>query len=244
MPSRDSANAGSTILPSIRWGVIFDLDGVIVDTNPWHRRAVLELCRRYEIQVSDEELRAKVFGIPNRNWIPDLFGSDLDPVQIEVLASEKERIFRELARGSVRPTAGLRSLLEELAMHDVPLAVATSAPPRNTSMLLEETGVRPYFAVILDDMSIEEGKGKPEPDIYFKAAAAIGLQPGRCIVFEDSTAGFRAARAAGCMVIGVGTTHSLAEMRPWTDDAITDFTEVDVARLIEPLQTSASTSER
>lgn len=226
--------------PLPTWGGIFDLDGVIVDTIPWHRLAVLELCRRHDVRVSEEELRAKVFGIPNRDWIPDLFASDLDLARVNELAEEKERIFRELGRGSVRPIAGLRSLLEALATHEVPLAVATSAPPENTRMLLEETGVRPYFDVILDDTSIEEGRGKPEPDIYLKAAAAIDMRPSRCIVFEDSTAGFEAARAAGCAVIGVATTYSLAEMRPWTDDAITDLTEVDVARLVELLESFAS----
>ncbi len=107
-------------------------------------------------------------------------------------------------------------------------------------MLIEESGVRPYIDVILDDTSIAEGRGKPEPDIYLKAATAIGLRPNRCVVFEDSSAGFEAARAAGCAVIGVATTYSLAEMRPWTDDAITDFTEVPVARLVNLLERFAS----
>lgn len=226
-----SANASS------RWGVIFDLDGVIVDTNPWHRKAILEFCRRHRdemIEYTEETLRTRVFGIPNGAWIPALFKPGLDAERIGELTQEKEQIFRSFIRGSIRPLAGLVRLLGKLSQHGVPIAVASSAPPQNVQFLLEETRLARFFDVVLDDTSVT--RGKPDPEIYLKAAAALKIAPDRCVVFEDSVAGIDAARRAGCTIVGVATTHTPDEIDSCTDDVIADFRDLEISALVGLLE--------
>ena len=228
---------------SSRWGVIFDLDGVIVDTNPWHRKAILEFCRRHRdemIEYTEETLRTGVFGIPNRAWIPALFKPGLDAERIDELAHEKEQIFRSIIRGSIRPLAGLTRLLEKLSQYGVPMAVASSASPQNVHFLLQETRLARFFDVVLDDTSVT--KGKPDPEIYLKAAAALRIAPDRCVVFEDSVAGIDAARRAGCTIVGVATTHTPDEVDSCTDHVIADFRDLEISALVGLIETGSASA--
>lgn len=221
-----------TIYKSIPWGVIFDFDGVIVDTNPWHRKAILKLCKRYEneiVELNEDILKKSIFGIPNREWIPSIFKTPLDMGRIDKLADEKERIFRSLILGSVRPLGGLEKLLTELRHRGIPVAVASSAPPENIALMLKEIKLAPYFGVVLDDTSV--ARGKPAPDIYIKAAQMLGVPPGQCIVFEDSSAGVEAGIQAGCVVVGITTTLALKDFPPEVPLVINNFEEVGVGSL-------------
>lgn len=202
---------------------VFDMDGVIVDSNPYHKIALQRFCRRLGFELTEEEMIHRIYGRTNKEWISNLFGGNIAPDLLEKYGTEKELLYQELFRADIRPTAGLREFLQLLVQRQIPRAIATSAPRINVDFTLRHTELEGFFDIILDESCVQHGK--PNPEIYLKAAAALQLPPNRCIVFEDSLSGVAAARAAGCKVIGVLTTHSAAELAH-TDMTIRDFTDL------------------
>jgi len=212
------------------FAVIFDMDGVIVDSNPTHTIALRKFCDMQGHHLTDDELKTRVYGRPNKDWIPDIFGNRLTPEQYRKLASAKEALFRELFAPIIKPLDGLINFLQKLEDNNIPKAIATSAPPENVEFTLEKTGVEKYFDIMFDESDIE--KGKPDPEIYLKAAAALRLPPERCVVFEDSLAGVAAGKRAGCKVIGVTTTHTKEEF-VGTDLVIDNFEDLKLSHLVQ-----------
>lgn len=192
------------------FAVIFDMDGVIVDSNPTHTIALRKFCDMHGHHLTDDELKTKVYGRPNKDWIPDIFGNRLTLEQYQQLADEKEALFRELFAPIIKPLDGLMKFLHELEAHHIPRAIASSAPAENVAFTLKKTGIEKYFDTVLDESDID--KGKPDPTIYLKAAAALRMPTEQCVVFEDSLAGALAAKRAGCKIIGVTTTHPKEEL--------------------------------
>jgi beta-phosphoglucomutase len=192
-----------------KFAVIFDMDGVIVDSNPTHTIALRKFCEQHGYFLTDDELKVRIYGRANKDWLPDLFGNKMTPGQYKKLADEKEALFRELFEPVIKPLNGLIHFLDSLVQNNITRAVASSAPPENVAFTLGKTGTKKYFDIVLDETSFS--KGKPDPEIYLKTTALIGLPPGKCVVFEDSLSGVEAARKAGCKVIGVSTTHSKDE---------------------------------
>lgn len=197
---------------------IFDMDGVLVDSNPTHKIALKQFCKKLGYELSEEQLREKIYGRTNRDWLLNLFG-DLNEETIRQYAYEKESLFRELY-DDIKPVDGLIDFLKKLDDSGIPRAIATSAPRANVDFTLERTNMGDYFPTILDDSFVS--KGKPDPEIYLKSAAALGFDPSSCIVFEDSLSGVKAGKLAGCKVVGVTTTHSREELHE-TDYNIDDF---------------------
>lgn len=195
--------------PSAKPGVIFDMDGVIVHSNPVHKKAIEIFCEKYDKDVSDSVLEQKIFGRTNKEWIPELFG-DISTEEIEELAAAKEQLFREMFSPPENVVKGLHSFLENLKSNNIPAAVATSAPVENADFILSSLSIRDYFKAVLDSSHVDAGK--PDPDIYLKAAGALGKHPENCFIFEDSVSGVKAGLNAGSVVIGVTTTHSREEL--------------------------------
>ena len=212
-------------------GFIFDMDGVITDSNPYHKISLREFCERYGYHLTEEDLLNKIYGRTNKDWITNVFGV-LSPEQLNQYAEEKEALYRKTHEKDIVPLPGIRQFLEQLEQHALPKAIGTSAPMSNVDFILGKTGLARFFSVILKDTDITVGK--PHPEIYQKAAARLGLPPENCIVFEDSLSGIAAGQAAGCKVVGVTTTHSAAELAH-TDFVIADFTDLDPIRLMEEL---------
>ena len=209
------------------------MDGVIVDTYPWHRKAILEFYKRYQneiVEFDEDQLRKRIFGTPNRAWIPLIFKAPLTDARIDQLSEEKEKIFRSWIKGSITPLEGLKKLLVQLDSNGIPIAAASSAPPKNTSLILRETNLAQYFRFVLDDTSVSHGK--PSPEIYLKAAQKIGIPTDHCIVFEDSLTGIEAGRKAGCIVVGVTTMHSPEDFPPDLPLVINNFNEIGIGTLI------------
>lgn len=218
-------------MKSLEAALIFDMDGVIVDSNPVHEIALRQFCRKYGHDLSEEALREKIFGRRNRDWLTRVFG-DLTEDQIVRYGEEKEELFRQLYEKDIRPLNGLPEFLEKVAALNIPRCIATSAPRANVDFVLDRTGLGTYFYVILDDSHVKEGK--PNPEVYVKAAAALNTPARKAIVFEDSLAGIQAALGAGCPVVGVTTTHSSAELGH-TQRVIDDFHGLDPEELINSL---------
>ena len=203
------------------------MDGVIVDSNPFHKTALLKFVEKHGFNLSEKDLRDKIFGRANKDWIPNLFG-DVDKDKLEFYAEEKESLFRSIYDKAIEPLRGIVGFLDLLERNKIPKAIGTSAPPANVRFTLEKTNLTNYFDIILDETFVT--RGKPDPEIYLKTAAALGLKPSDCIVFEDSLAGVKAAKDAGCKVVGILSTHSSEELAE-TEFNVADFTLITLEQL-------------
>jgi beta-phosphoglucomutase len=210
------------------FGVIFDLNGVIVDDIPFHKLAWFDFCKEHGLDLSPERFEREFNGRTNPQILRLLLGEDLGRAEIKRYSADKEGIYRKLFAERRKLMPGLKDLLAELHAHAVPVGIASGAPPENVDFILDATGIREFFAAIVDESKVENGK--PSPDVYLRAAFELGVPPERCLVFEDGLLGIQAARTAGMKVIGVTTTHAAAEF-PQLDDVIADFTAVDYRRL-------------
>jgi len=210
---------------------IFDMDGVIVHSNPYHKIALQKFVSAHGRDLTEHELIERIYGRTNKEWLTNFFGK-LPPEKLQRYAEEKEVIYRDIFRKDIRPVEGLVEFLELLDKEGIPRAIATSAPPSNVDFTLDNTGTRRYFKTILDETFVSNSK--PHPEIYLKAAAALQLAPPQCVVIEDSLSGVKAAKSAGCKVIGITTTHSPEELRE-TDHVINDFKDLDPMELLKEL---------
>ncbi len=201
------------------FAVIFDMDGVIVDTNPYHKISLKQFCEKYGYQLNEEDLISKIYGRTNNEWIRNIFGP-LPKEKILELGEEKEAMFRAIYKDIIKPVSGLDDFLNALEEENIPKAIGTSAPRSNVDFVLENTHLKKYFTTILDQSDVEHGK--PDPEIYLKVADRLGFPPQQCIVFEDSLSGVESAQRAGAKVVGVATTHSYEELAH-TDLVISDF---------------------
>jgi HAD superfamily hydrolase (TIGR01509 family) len=207
------------------------MDGVIVDSNPAHKIALKQFCKKYGKDLTEEELRQKIYGRRNQDWLVKVFGP-LEDSELKSYGDEKEQLFREIYHDDIKALEGLEDFLKRLEKAHLVRAIATSAPRANVDFTLTRTNLGRFFTTILDDSYVEEGK--PHPDIYLKTARALKADPRNCIVFEDSLAGVQSARAAGCKVIGLTTTHSREELSD-TDLVIDDFVGLEPKELISKL---------
>lgn len=213
-------------------GAIFDMDGVIVHSNPAHEQTIKEFCKKHDRDVTNEFLRNHIFGRTNKEWIPELFGDITDDTLI-TYADEKEAMFRDRFDPSSAVIDGIGSFLEELKRRSIPCALATSAPGANADYILDALNIRSHFNTILDSSHVE--LGKPEPEVYLKAAKSLNLPASQCIVFEDSLAGVEAGRRAGAHVVGITSTHSPEEL----GDCLAtyeNFREIDLDELLELME--------
>jgi len=213
------------------YAFIFDMDGVLIDSNPFHKIALQQFCKQHGHDLNDEQLREKIYGRTNKDWLRNLFG-DLDKKLLLQYADEKEALFRELYKKDVRALEGLIPFLAKLKEQEIPRAIATSAPRPNVDFTFEYTEIGQFFTTVLDESFVS--KGKPDPEIYLKSAQALGFDPAQCIVFEDSLSGIEAGKAAGCKVVGVTTTHTPEEMTK-TDFIIDNFIGLTPQSLISRL---------
>ncbi len=197
--------------------LVFDMDGVIVDSNPLHTQAWRLYNQRYGIDAGDS-LADRMYGRRNDEIVPDFFGEHLTPAEIAAHGARKEQLYRELLapRFTESLVPGVREFLVRHASQ--PLGLATNAETANVDFVLDKAGLRPYFRVIVDGHQVEHPK--PHPEIYLRAAALLSVEPRNCIVFEDSFSGIEAARAAGTRIVGLRTTH---RELPGADLAIDDF---------------------
>lgn len=208
-------------------GVVFDLDGTLVDNMPIHEEAFFAFIDRHDLPRLTEKDRGRFEGRRNRDIFPDLFGRPLSEAEQAAFSEEKEALYRELSRGRLQPLPGLLPLLDRLEAAGLPIAIATSAPAENVPHTLGELDLlRRLPRVVRGD---EVPRGKPHPDVFLEAARRIGVPPADCLAFEDAPLGILSARGAGMRVVGVTTSFSVAafaEQGAAPDLCIADFTEL------------------
>jgi HAD superfamily hydrolase (TIGR01509 family) len=199
------------------------MDGVLVDSGAHHRDAWRAMFHDAGLSPPPEFWRVTI-GRPADEAVA-LIVDGLEPAEARRLAAVKRLHYTRLARRGVVPVAGVVAFVEMLVRAGVPRAVATSATRRDLERVLAELGLHRHFdvAVTADDVR----RGKPHPEVYLRAAAGLGVDPGACVVFEDAVVGVQAARAAGMRVIGVTSAHTADElMQAGAEGAVPDFAEV------------------
>jgi beta-phosphoglucomutase family hydrolase len=184
-------------------GLIFDLDGVIIDSMPFHQRA----WQRYlEVTgIGTRESLDFMHGQRNEEIVRGLLGPEADLQTVIAHGAAKEQMYRDMLRERLGEhlVAGIGEWLEHVS--GTPIALATNAERANVDFVLDGGGLRPYFEAIVDGSQVE--RPKPAPDVYLRAAELLEIAPRNCIVFEDSPVGVAAAVAAGMRVVGV-LTHA------------------------------------
>lgn len=183
---------------------IFDMDGVIIDSNPVHRKAWVEYNRRYGVETT-EAMHHHMYGKRNDAIIRDFLGHHLTDAEVHEHSDSKEALYRELMRPGVEEALvpGLREFLER--HREVPMGVASNANGENVRFVLEEARLSPFFRVAVNGGEVP--RGKPFPDIFLRVAELLRVPAEDCVVFEDSATGVEAGLAAGMPVVGLATTH-------------------------------------
>jgi beta-phosphoglucomutase len=189
--------------PASLHAVLWDMDGVIVDTFDAHYRSWQQTFDELS-QPFDLETFRKTFGMNNRLILTTVFERDLSEKFIQRVSDRKEELFRSGIKGSARLLPGVADWLTRFADLGVRQAVASSAPQANIDALLDELGVRDYFQAEAAGATL---KGKPDPAVFLLAAQQLGVEPAHCLVIEDSISGVEAARRGGMKCVAVQTTN-------------------------------------
>src|SRR6266699_6784941 len=210
---------------SIR-AVIWDLDGVIIDSADEHRRAWQHLAREEGVSFTDADFWS-TFGWRNDDILAAKWGP-LTPDGARALADRKEEYFRELIRKTAAPLPGAMELMRELHEAGFLQALASSTPVENIELISEVLGLKRYLTVLVSGETVPHGK--PAPDIFLKAAEELNVAPEHCLVIEDAVAGVEAAHAAGMRCIAVAGNRDLPGLRK-ADLMVKSLTEVDVERI-------------
>ena len=182
--------------------LIFDMDGVIVDSNPTHADAWSAYLLMHGIPAADVSRR--MVGRHNSEIVRDFFsGQALSAEAIAEHGAKKEALYREMMAPALvdRLVPGVREFLERYS--EFAMAVASNAEPANVDFVLDTAGIGRYFRAVVNGHDV--ARPKPCPDIYLRAAELLGALPRECVVFEDSLTGVEAGRAAGMRVVGVGS---------------------------------------
>jgi len=215
-----------------RMGVIFDLDGVLVDTGWAHKQSWYDLAEKEGFPMTDEFFYS-TFGMQNYQIIPMLLGRDVSSDEVDRLSDWKERRYRGIIAEKLAPSEGAKSLLIDLKSKDFLLAVGSSAPRANLDLVLERTDLQDYFDAYVAGQDVTNGK--PAPDTFLKAAEKLSLDANRCVVVEDAVQGVEAGKAAGMQVVAVTTTRKRADLHR-ADIIVNSLAQLQAGQFVDLLR--------
>ena len=188
-----------------KWAAIFDWDGVILDSSKHHEESWERLAKE-EGKILPEGHFLRGFGRRNVEIMRDLLQWSDDLEEIQRLSLRKEELYREVVEDwGIQSLPGVRTWLERLEQAGIPCAIGSSTEQKNVQLGLRLLGLESFFQTAVTAEHVQ--RGKPAPDVFLQAAEKVGIDPRRCVVFEDAPSGVAAARAAGMKVVGVTTTH-------------------------------------
>ena len=213
--------------------LIFDMDGTLVDNMAYHRTALEETMREAGVMLpaNMNEFHRSLYGKKTNEVFRALLGPMASDVEVAFWSDRKETLYREGYIRLRKPVPGLQPLLDFASEMEIPMAVATSAPPDNVRFILDGIGLRHYFKRVVSGQDVM--RGKPHPDLYLKAAQSLGVGQSGCLVFVDALNGVEAAGRAGMDVVLVSTAHDAKEIArlPHVQYVIPDFTALNIKRL-------------
>jgi beta-phosphoglucomutase len=207
---------------------IFDMDGTLVDNTPYHFKSWQAFYKNHGLgELTELTYKTAISGVPIIETLRGLF-PDADEATLKVYLNEKETYYRKIYTPFLQPINGLENFLTELKDAGVKMAMASSATMDDINFILNKIPIRDDFEAIIDGSRVT--KGKPNPQIFLKAAKELNADPANCVVFEDSLAGIKAANAAGMKVVGITTGHKAAQLQP-SNLVIDDYSKLTVQKL-------------
>ena len=209
-------------------GVIFDMDGVLVDSYQPHFKSWRLAANQFDKTMTAQQFAA-AFGQTSRQIIRQLWGQQITDQFIDEFDRQKEQLYREIISDDIPAVPGLLKLLEDLHATGAKMAVGSSGPPENVDLVLDKLDIRKYFRAIVTVRDVT--RGKPDPQVFLIAAKKLNIPANRCVVIEDAPAGIEAAHRAGMKVVALTTSHQ-AEHLEKADLTLPDMTSLSAAKLL------------
>ncbi|TAG02050.1 MAG: HAD family phosphatase [Betaproteobacteria bacterium] len=191
--------------------LIFDMDGTLVDSMPFHEKAWDVMLPELGVSIDRFEFFTWSAGLTNREIFPRLLKRDVTGEELAALADRKEAIYRDCYAPHMALMPGALEVIRRAEQGRVRVAMGTAAPPENVELVVDGLSVRHHFPVIVGGNDV--ANGKPDPEVFLKAAARMGVAPSRCLVFEDTPAGIEAAFRAGMHCVAITTTLTDLQVR-------------------------------
>jgi beta-phosphoglucomutase len=206
-------------------GVIFDMDGVLADSEKFICKAAMMMFSEIGLKVQPDDFRPFIGTGENRyiGGVAEKYGL---PVDIEKVKDRTYTIYREIIRGNLKPLSGAAEFVSKCRSLGLKIAIATSADKVKMEANLQEIGIPPsLFDALVNGLEVVHKK--PSPEIYLKAAEKTGLKPGECLVVEDAINGIRAAKSAGCRCLAVTNSfdRALLSEAEWICDSLNEVPE-------------------
>ena len=188
------------------------MDGVVIDSNPYHKIAWEKFLRRQGFPFDDQLFNNVLSGRTAPTSLRMLFGEDLQEDRMNHFMEEVDRNYQAILRqnNKIKPIAGIHEFLGQIRGNGHRLALATSAPALNIELGLKNLKLEGTFDPIVGKVDVTHGK--PHPEVYLTTLERMGMAAENCMVFEDSKPGIQAARSAGIRVVGVASGHSRQEL--------------------------------
>lgn len=212
------------------YAVLFDMDGVICHTNPYHAKAFEAFFDKYQIPYTEKEFEDHMYGKHNSHIMTYFFKRPIHGEELIALENEKEALFREIYADKIETIPGYINFLDDLKANNFKTAVATAAPIANMNLIIDKLQIRSKMESLLGSENVT--LHKPHPEVYLKSAQNVGISPNKAIVFEDSFSGITAGLNAGMKVIGVLSTHTKRQL-PQCSLYINDYSEISVDKVFE-----------
>lgn len=190
--------------------VLFDMDGVLVDSEAYIRQAAMDMFAEKGYSVAAEDF-LPFTGMGENRYLGGVAEKHKIPFELEKDKARTYEIYAELVRGKLSPLDGVHKFVDSCIKKGLKMAVASSADPVKVNINLDEIGLkRSMFLAIVTGLDIEHKK--PAPDIFLKAAQLLEVNPGSCLVVEDAISGVTAGKAAGARVLALTTSFTPGEL--------------------------------
>lgn len=219
----------SSLLPAGTQALIFDMDGVIFDNNPYHLTAWLAYSKQMGHPLHPDDFPTRVYGKTNEEIIYQMLGADTPEDIVQQHAEAKEALYRTLFEPHFRLAEGLTALWDTARAQGLKVGLATNAPFSNLDYAWQKAQLAQWIQAAAHAHLVN--KPKPAPDIYLKVMEMLQVSPDRVVIFEDSLTGIQAGKAAGATVIGITTTYPREKLAQSADYVIDHFDEVRLSMI-------------
>ena len=213
--------------------IIFDLDGTLVDSLPYHYESWSIFFKNNNLEETYFSKILKEYkGGGTLELMSSVFGNSYSKKELKKMSEDKEVIFRDIYKNNIRPIKGLINFLDNLKENNILLAIGSNATTKNVLMTIEELGITNYFSSIICGDKVS--KGKPDPEMFITTLSNLKVSKDECIVFEDSIEGVTAAKNAGIKPIGVTSSQSTEALESaGCFKTITDYSKIELDNILD-----------
>ena len=222
----------------MRYAVIFDLDGVLVDTYQAHFDSWQLLCRQWDLSLSESQFAA-TFGRTTREVVAEFWSARrFSPAEVEAIDVRKEALFRQRLRRDSPVMDGAVQLIDDLRQSGIALAIGSSAPPDNVWLSLDLLDRREAFKAVTTGADVR--RGKPDPEVFLRSAQQLHIAPPSCVVIEDAPPGVSAALAAGMKCVGVASRGRTRQELAAAHQVIDRLDELSARSLVQLIRQASA----